>query len=168
MTRVSDTPDAQLWYALNRLETNYWWEVDLNGGLAAHEFHLADGLYRVGENRFCGHDEIRALYGWRARRGPTTARHLINNLQVFATDDCHARLVAVLNVFRCNGRPPIQNARPPSLIADVIGECARVGDGTWRYRSHAVRPVFVGSDIPLSLTVDSQVILAKRGKREIS
>jgi hypothetical protein len=164
MTCMSDAPDAGLWYALNRLETNYWWDVDLNGGRNAHEFYLADGLYAVGQNRFTGHDQIRAFYAWRARRGPTTSRHLINNLQVFATDDHHARLVAALSLFRANGRPPVQRATSPCLIADVISECVRGEDGTWRFRSHVVRPVFLGSDRPLSLSIDGQ-FLSKRCKR---
>jgi hypothetical protein len=91
---MSDTSDAGLWYALNRLETDYWWDVDLNSGRNAHEFYLPDGLYVVGRNKFAGHDQIRAFYAWRARRGPMTSRHLINNLKVSATDDHHARLVA--------------------------------------------------------------------------
>jgi hypothetical protein len=163
MTCMNDSPDAGMWYALNRLETNYWWDVDLNGGRHAHEFYLPDGLYVVGKNRFAGHDKIRAFYAWRARRGPMTGRHLINNLQVFATDDRHARLVAALSLFRANGRPPVQGALSPCLIADVIGECVCGEDGTWRYRSHIVQPVFVGTDFPLSLSIDGQ-LLANRGE----
>ena len=162
MTCMSDTSDPGLWYALNRLETNYWWDVDLNGGRNAHEFYLPDALFAVGQNRFTGHDEIRAFYAWRARRGPTTSRHLINNLQVFATDDQQARLVAALSVFRANGRPPVQRATSPCLIADVIGECVRGEDGTWRFRSHTVRPVFLGIDRPLSLSVDGQFLSKRR------
>jgi hypothetical protein len=92
-----------------------------------------------------------------------TGRHLINNLQVFATDDRHARLVAALSLFRANGRPPVQGALSPCLIADVIGECVCGEDGTWRYRSHIVQPVFVGTDFPLSLSIDGQ-LLANRGE----
>ena len=34
-----DTDDLALWYALNRLMTNYWDDVDSNGGAEAHEFY---------------------------------------------------------------------------------------------------------------------------------
>jgi hypothetical protein len=164
MTCMSDSSDAGLWYALNRLETNYWWDVDLNGGRNAHEFYLPDGLYVVGQNKFAGHDQIRAFYTWRTRRGSTTSRHLINNLQAFATDDHHAGFMAALSLFRANGPPPVHRAPSPCLIADVIGECVRGEDGTWRFRSHAVRPVFLGSDRPLSLSIDGQ-FLSKRRER---
>ena len=46
-----DTDDLALWYALNRLMTNYWVDVDHNGGSRAHEFYLPDALYAVGNNR---------------------------------------------------------------------------------------------------------------------
>ena len=49
-----DTDDLALWYALNRLMTNYWADVDSNGGSQAHEFYLPDALYAVGNNRFEG------------------------------------------------------------------------------------------------------------------
>jgi hypothetical protein len=158
MTCMTDTSDAGLWYALNRLETNYWWDVDLNGGRNAHEFYLPDGLYVVGQNRFAGHDQIHALYAWRARRGSTTSRHL----QVFATDHHHAGLVAALSLFQANGPPPVQRVPSPCLIADVIGECVCGEDGTWRFRSHVVRPVFLGSDRPLSLSIDGQFLSMQR------
>ena len=49
-----DTDDPALWYALNRLMTNYWAEVDHNGGTRAHEFYLPEARYAVGRNRFDG------------------------------------------------------------------------------------------------------------------
>lgn len=158
MTFMNDTPDPELWYALQRLETNYWWEVDLNGGRNAYAFYVPDGLFAVGDNRFVGHDKLRAFYAWRARRGPTTTRHVISNLQASASNDGHARLLAALSVYRANGHPPVAGTYPPCLIADVSAECDRGDDGMWRYRSHVVRPIFVGSDIPLSLSIDTDIL----------
>jgi len=159
---VDGAPGAALWNALNHLETSYWFDVDQQGGSRAHEFYVADGLFAVGENRFAGHDRIRAFYEWRRRRGPMTTRHLINNLQVVSVDAHHARVMAVLSLYRANGRPPIQGARPPCLIADVTGDCVRGEDQVWRYRSHVLQPIFVGSDIPLSMSIDTQVLEEQR------
>ena len=82
MQGMNDSEDAALWYALYRLETSYWFEVDFNAGCNAHEFYVDDGLFAVGDNRFQGQDRIRAFYVWRQQRGHTTTRHLISNLQV--------------------------------------------------------------------------------------
>jgi hypothetical protein len=158
---MSDTADASVWYALNRFEVSYWYDVDFNGGCRAHEFYLSDGVFSVGDNHFTGHEKIRAFYIWRLRRGPMTTRHLINNLQVESVENNHARLIAVLSLYRGNGRAPITGARPPCLIADVIAECVR-DDRGWRYQSHVLNPTFIGSDIPLSISIDTQILSEKQ------
>jgi hypothetical protein len=68
-----DSDDAALWYALNRLMTNYWTDVDHNGGSRAREFYLPDALYAVSHNRFEGVEKIRAFYARRRPRGNTTS-----------------------------------------------------------------------------------------------
>jgi len=108
-----DTDDLALWYALNRLMTNYWADVDSNGGAQAHEFYLPDALYAVGNNRFEGEQKIRAFYARRRQRGRTTTRHLVDNLRVFRDDPRRARTVGVMSLyaptavrrFKGQGRP---------------------------------------------------------------
>src|SRR6266446_9677993 len=97
--KMLDTDDLALWYALNRLMTNYWADVDSNGGELAHEFYLPDALYAVGSNRFEGEQKIRAFYARRRQRGRTTTRHLVDNLRVFQDDGGHARAVGVMCLF---------------------------------------------------------------------
>ena len=81
-----DTDDLALWYALNRLMTNYWADVDYNGGSQAHEFYLPGALFAVGNNRFEGPEKIRAFYARRRQHGTTTTRHLVGNLRVLQDD----------------------------------------------------------------------------------
>jgi hypothetical protein len=58
-----DSDDPALWYAINRLITNYWADVDDNGGSQAHEFYEPAAVYTVGANRFEGADkDPRLLY----------------------------------------------------------------------------------------------------------
>jgi hypothetical protein len=151
-----DTDDLALWYALSRLMTNYWAEVDGNGGSQAHEFYLPDALYAVGVNRFEGEAKIRAFYTRRRQRGRTTTRHLVHNLQVFRDDARNARAVGVMSLYRADGSPPFQGAKPPAMIADFEAQCVLADDGMWRFRSHVLRPIFVGTDRPTSLTIDPQ------------
>jgi len=159
---MPDTDDVSLWYALYRHAMNYWHEVDFNGGARAHEFYVRDGLFAVGDNRFEGHDKIRAYYDWRRRRGHITSRHLLNNLQVLPEDEHHVRQIGVLSLYRADGRPPFQGERPPMLIADIIADCVRGEDEVWRYRSHILRPLFVGRDIPHSISIDPQFLSRSR------
>jgi hypothetical protein len=153
-----DTDDVALWYALHRFATNYWYEVDFNGGGKAHEFYVPDGLFAVGDNRFEGNDQIRAYYAWRQRRGHITSRHLLSNLQVFPTDEDQVRQIGVLSLYRADGRPPFHGERPPMLVADITADCVRGEDGVWRYRSHVLRPLFIGRDLPHSISIDPQFL----------
>lgn len=151
-----DTDDLALWYALNRLMANYWADVDDDGGKQAHEFYLPDALYAVGNNRFEGEAKIRAFYARRRQRGTTTTRHLIGNLRVFRDDAQHARTVGVMSLYRADGSSPFQGARPPALVADFEAKCVLGDDRLWRFQSHVLRPIFVGSDLPVSLSIDPQ------------
>jgi SnoaL-like domain len=150
--------ESALWYALQCLETNYWYDVDFNAGRNAHEFYVSDGLFAVGDNEFRGHARIRAFYTWRRQRGHSTTRHLINNLRVSSSDGKRASSLGVLSLYRAEGRPPFQGERPPMLIADLNADCVLGDDGLWRYHTHTLRPIFVGSDIPLSISIDTHIL----------
>lgn len=164
MTGLDDRDEAALWYALHRLETNYWYDVDFNAGNRAHEFYVSDGLFAVGDNEFRSRDKIRAFYEWRRQRGHMTTRHLINNFQAIVQDARRARLLGTISLYHAEGRPPVQGERPPMLIADLSADCVLDEDGVWRYQSHVLHPVCVGRDIPLSISIDTQILGSHEGK----
>ena len=101
-----EADDLVLWYALNRLMTNYWADVDNNAGDRAHEFYLPDELYAVGNNRFEGIEKIRAFYQRRRRLGNATTRHLVGNIRIFPEDQRNVRAVGIMSLYRSDGRPP--------------------------------------------------------------
>ena len=153
--QMLDTDDLALWCALNRLMANYWADVDHNGGSQAHEFYLPEALFAVGNNRFEGPEKIRAFYARRRQHGTTTTRHLVGNLRVLRDD---ARCVRTFGVM------PLPRRRPPTLSVD---KTARDDCGfrspmrarrrqLWRFQSHVLRPIFVGSDLPASIWIDPQ------------
>jgi SnoaL-like domain len=167
MAAIDNRDAAALWYALHCLEMHYWHDVDFNAGHKAHEFYLTDGLFAVGDNQFRGHEKIRAFYAWRRQRGHTTTRHLINNVLVNSQGEHQARLTGVLSLYRADGRPPFHGERPPMLIADVSADCVLGEDNVWRYRSHLLEPLFVGRDIPLSISIDTKILgEEERGSRK--
>jgi hypothetical protein len=153
---MTDTNDMMLWYALYRFTTDYWFEVDFRGGAAAHDFYLSDALFAVGDNRFEGQEKIRAFYARRRQHGRPTTRHLVNSLQVSPVEERQLRLVGVLTLYSADGRPPFESVRPPALIADIAADCVRGDDEGWRFRSHILSPIFVGSDRPRSMSIDTQ------------
>ena len=159
--QLADSDDLALWYALNRLMTNYWADVDGNGGNQAHEFYLTDALYAVGANRFEGQQNIRAFYDRRRQRGSTTSRHLLNNLRVFLDDARRARMLGVMSLYLADGRPPFEKSMPPAMIADFEAQCVLGDDRLWRIQSHVLRPIFVGRDRPFSVSVDPESLRAR-------
>jgi len=46
--------------------------------------------------------------------------------------------------------------RPPAMIADFEAQCVLGDDRIWRFQSHILRPIFVGSDLPASISIDPQ------------
>jgi hypothetical protein len=146
--------DMALWFALNRLIIDYWAEVDQNRGAGAHEFYLPDAIYATGNNRFVGQAQIRAFYTRRAH-GKMVTRHLVTNLRVFGED---TRMSGIMSLYRADDKSAYQEARPPTMIADFEARCALGEDGQWRFRSHELRPFFVGNDFPASITIRPQAM----------
>jgi hypothetical protein len=161
--QMPDSDDLALWFALNRLITNYWADVDDNGGSQAHGFYLSDALYVVGENRFEGRENIRAFYDRRRARGNATTRHLITNHRAFRAGANLARLSGVMSLYRADGRPPINDVRPLAMIADFEAQCVLVDDDSWLFQSHVLRPIFVGKDRPFSVTIDPERLRTQSG-----
>lgn len=153
---MPDTDDLALWYALNQQMTNYWADVDYNGGSRAHEFYLPEALFAVGNNRFEGAEKIRAFYARRRQHGTTTTRHLVGNLRVLRDDARCVWSLGVMSLYRADGRPPFQRARPPAMIADFEAHCVLGDDRLWRFQSHVLHPIFIGSDLPASISIDPQ------------
>ena len=152
--------DLVLWHALYGLEVRYWHEVDSHGGADAHSFYTADGLFAVGDNEVRGSDRIREFYAWRGRRGMETVRslrttrHLISNFWVEATGEREAKAFGVVSFHDGAGRAPVSQSNPPVMIADLLNTCVLDQDGAWRFKSHRLRPVFMGAEVPLSMAVD--------------
>jgi hypothetical protein len=42
------------------------------------------------------------------------------------------------------------------MIADFEARCVLGDDRLWRFQSHILRPIFVGSDLPASISIDPQ------------
>ena len=41
-----------------------------------------------------------------------------------------------MSLYRADGRPPFQWARPPAMIADFEARCVLGDNGLWRFQSH--------------------------------
>jgi hypothetical protein len=114
----------------------------------------------VGDNEFVGSERIRQFYAWRGRRGMETVRslrttrHLISNLWVEASGEREAKAFGVISFYDGSGRAPVAESNPPVMVADLLNVCVLDAEGAWRFKSHRLRPVFMGAEVPLSMAVD--------------
>ncbi len=92
---------------------------------------------------------------WRAI-GSATSGGLVWASPDSVTHPRRAWAVGVMSLYRVDGSPPFQGARPPAMIADFEAQCVLGDDRLWRFQSHVLRPIFVGSDVPISLSIDPQ------------
>jgi hypothetical protein len=90
---------------------------------------------------------------WKTVRSLRTTRHLISNLWVEAIGDREARAFGVISFYDGSGRAPVPESNAPVMVADLLNVCV-LEDGAWRFKSHRLRPVFMGAEVPLSMAVD--------------
>ncbi len=129
---------------LTSLEVNYWYDVDHNWGRFAHNYYVAEGEFTIGHKTMRGRAAVADFYNWRQGRGERTARHVVTNFRLASAQGARASFDCILNLFAADGAPPLPS-EPAIMIADIHSACERGEDGLWRYRSHALVPVFTGS-----------------------
>ena len=138
--------DFELWYLLHDLEVRHWCDVNLNAGKTVHELYVEDGIFAVGPQERRGRKAIREFYEARAKRGVRTARHILTNFRVLpGSRDSERRAIGIVSLHAGDKAPPL-DSKPAVLISDLVNEYVREGDGVWRFKSHLLRPVFVGDD----------------------
>jgi SnoaL-like protein len=140
-------------YQLERLETDYWYDVDTNWGAAAHDFYVDDGIFDMGlgSKPHAGRLAVRDFYAWRKARGARTARHVISNFQVRVKNTHEATSLCIMSLYAADGEP-ILPSKPPIMIADVVSDCVHGADGKWRFSSRTLKPVFTGGEAPTIMT----------------
>lgn len=126
---------------ISDLLARHWHDVDRNWGRNAHDDYTADGSYTTSLRTRNGRDAIKEFYTGRHDRGERIARHLISNLHVTVNDANSASAVWVLTLHAADG-VPILPSKPAIMIADVVDQLVREPDGTWKYRSRTITPLF--------------------------
>ena len=126
---------------ISDLLARHWHDVDRNWGRNAHNDYTADGSYTTSLRTRSGQDAIKEFYTGRHDRGERVARHLISNLHVTVNDANSATAVWVLTLHAADGAP-ILPSKPAIMIADVVDQLVRGQNGTWKYRSRAITPLF--------------------------
>lgn len=122
---------------------DYWYEVDMNGGLGVSERYTEDGVFEGGGDPLVGREAIEGFYRWRIGRGVRTSRHVITNFRAEFHDDRTATTYCVMMLYAADGAP-ILPSNPPIIITDLIDQCVKGDDGEWRYKKRSFVALFQG------------------------
>jgi hypothetical protein len=126
---------------ISDLLARHWHDVDRNWGRNAHNDYTADGSYTTSLRTRTGQDAIKEFYTGRHDRGERVARHLFSNLHVTVNDANSATAFWVLSLHAADGAPVLPS-KPAIMIADVVDHLVRDSNGTWKYRSRTITPLF--------------------------
>lgn len=151
--RSFDTVQTTVALELQQMVTDYWREVDFNGGANATDFFSEDIVADFGAIRFAGHDGVRRYYADRLELirktqegGVRTTRHVFQNLQITFESADLATLNFLILTYGGSGLPPVHGATKPVSISDTRFACRRESDGRWRIFEFQGAPIFIGDE----------------------
>jgi hypothetical protein len=139
------TLHEQLWSLL----TGLWFEIDHNGGTAAHRFFTPDAELRFAEAVFKGTPEIVQVYANRTARGSRVSRHVVTNLQLLDVQPTTARATSILLLFGEDGLAP-RHTTTPALVGDVLDEF-ELHEGRWLIKSRWIQYLFIDPTTELAV-----------------
>ncbi|WP_051749681.1 nuclear transport factor 2 family protein [Sphingobium chlorophenolicum] len=125
--------------------TDYWHEVDVNGGLNTRDYYLEDATFF----NLKGREAIHQFYVWRQSRGPRVNRHVIANFRAELIEPGLARTNNVMMLFAGDG-VPVLPSHAPIQIAEQIDHLVLCEDGRWRFRTREFVNLFKG-DTPTTV-----------------
>lgn len=151
--RTFDLEEAAIAIELEQMVTDYWREVDFNGGSNATDYFTEDVEADFGAIKFSGHEGVRKYYADRQslirkeqEDGIRTTRHVFQNLQVIVESSERATLNFLIITHGGSGRPPVLAGTLPVSISDTRFECRREADGQWRVFGFYGEPIFIGEE----------------------
>jgi hypothetical protein len=126
---------------LEALTIEYWHDVDANGGAAAPQFYVDEGVYATTVREYRGRAAIETFYGQRRARGSRVSLHLVNNFRIERCTDARAHCQYILSLLAADG-VPVLPSRPAILVAIVDEVFVKQAEGSWLFESHRITPMF--------------------------
>jgi hypothetical protein len=129
--------------ALHQNAVDYWYRVDNAGGAGVSEMFVEDGIFHAGPGEpLVGRKAIEGFYAWRQDRGERTSRHVIANFHAEFDGPDKAKTCCVMLLYASDGAPPHTGSNP-ALVADMVDDCVKGADGTWRYARRNFVPLWM-------------------------
>lgn len=128
-------------YELQAFTIDFWHEVDFEGGANAGAWYLDDAVFASSVRAYRGRAELDAFYARRRDWTPRVSLHLVGNFRIVPATPQRVQCRYVLTLLAADG-VPVLPSRAATMVSNVEELVVRQGDGTWRYASRLVHPVF--------------------------
>ena len=127
---------------------DYWHEVDMNWGRAAHLYYTEDARFEGSSGVvYEGRAKIAEFYAYREARGARTAVHAVSNFRARRTGAETAEATWYMQLFADDGPAPHPSA-PPIVLAAMTDEHRQV-EGEWLCTRRNFNTLFRGG-IPVT------------------
>ena len=132
---------------LSLLLTEYWHEIDTNGGRNASAYYTEDAVFHGQFASYEGVKKIQQFYDWRVAQGPRLAVHAFTNFRARFTGEDTAEATNYLFLYAANG-VKVLPTHPPVTISLATDKYRRV-DGRWLCTYRRFEHLFE-SDTPIT------------------
>jgi hypothetical protein len=127
---VTDLPDVlRLNAELSLQLSDYWHEIDTNGGRNASSYYTEDAEFHGQYATYVGRAKIQEFYDWRVKQGPRLSVHSFTNFRAAFTGPDTAEATNFLMLYARNG-VKILPTHAPITISLATDKYRRV-DGRW-------------------------------------
>ena len=110
--------------------SEYWNEIDVNGGKNAHSYYTEDAEFHGQSASYLGKAKIQQFYDWRVKQGPRLSVHSFTNFRAWFTGPDTAEATNYLCLYAANG-VRILPTHAPITISLATDRYKRAADGRW-------------------------------------
>src|SRR6187402_1456651 len=83
--------------------SEYWNEIDVNGGKNAHSYYTEEAEFHGQSASYLGKAKIQQFYDWRVSQGPRLSVHSFTNFRAWFTGPDTAEATNYLCLYAANG-----------------------------------------------------------------
>ena len=145
---MADAQLIELNAVLSLQLSEYWHEIDFNGGRDANKYYTADAVFQGQFASYEGRDKIQKFYDWRVEQGPRLSVHAFTNFRARFTGADTAEATNFLFLYAANGVKPLPT-HAPITISLATDRYVRADDGRWLCTLRRFEHLFEG-DTPIT------------------
>ena len=127
--------------------SEYWHEIDFNGGAEAAQYYVPEAEFHGQFASYIGADKIQQFYDWRRNQGPRLSVHSFTNFRAWFTGADSAEATNFLFLYAANGVKPLPSHIPVTI--SLATDRYRLVDGRWLCTYRRFEHLFE-SDTPIT------------------